>query len=193
MAEKNIQQMQIEAIAKQLSSPRINDADKAVIRNTFFNRQDLIIAVRNLFFGQATMHEMEEVKAAFESPETRRVLRKVILPTMQPDDPLKQSIDLWQTVKIDDVEDNRVYQLVEARAALIEMLEQSLQLLDNGGVGEPVDLSVDPKTADFVRLMARNSFISHVETQLVMIVTMAMTTPETPEEAMLRMKKDSNQ
>lgn len=195
MAEKpTIQQKQAEIIAKQLSNPRINEQDKGVIRNTFYDRYDLVLAIRNVMFNQASAADKSLVKAAFTNPEVARVVRKTLLPVMLPDDPLKQSFDLWQSVEIDGLDDDRIAALVQARKWLIDALDRALLALEDPS-REAVDLDLDNKALDvidYAMLKYRNVFISHVENQLVMIVTMAASTPQTPEEALERMKKDSN-
>lgn len=195
--EPNIQQKQAEIIARQLSNPRINDRDKELIRNTFASRHDLILAIRNVFFNQASKDEKKMVKDSFQSEETRRIVRKVILPEMMGNDPLKQSIDLWQTIDVEiekmPFDENNIKRILRARKSLIEMLNQSLELLHEPD-GQTVDLNLDNKEVDSITyeyIKARNTFISHVEQMLIILITISATTPETPEEALMRMKKNS--
>jgi len=192
--EKSIQQQQIENIAQVISTPRINEDDKVALRSMFAGRLELVTALRNVFFGNATDQERYMVAEATSSDEAKRVLKKIILPEIASDDPFKQSIDLWQTVAIKDETDERVPLVIEARRLLIDMLRQALKILDDSKAKAP-DIDIDSKPLEkitYVTLTARNTFISHVENQMVAIWTMANSTPESPDERNKRFKKNSN-
>tara|TARA_R100001530_G_C4291459_1_gene148131 strand:- start:593 stop:925 length:333 start_codon:yes stop_codon:yes gene_type:complete len=101
---------------------RITDAELEILKNTFSDNVDLI-----------------------------KLLRKIFLPEITADDPIGQNIDLWMTIKIDDM---------------------------------------SPEQA-MVNIKARNSLITHIDTQLMVIKSLAGSKKETVEETKERLQKDS--
>lgn len=186
---------QIENIIRATNSPRINEKDKGVIRNSFANREHLLVSVRNLFFGQADTEEKKVLKELFNSDEVKRVIRKVLQPTLLPDDPFKQSIDLWQIIDFSaTLDDESIQREIDSQTNLIEMIEWSLGLMDD--VNEkPVNLNVTkwkPAERTYAKIKSRNQFISHLETHFVSMVAIASSEPEDPEKAAIRRKQDSS-
>ncbi|MFP5260986.1 MAG: hypothetical protein ACLGJB_03670 [Blastocatellia bacterium] len=102
---------------------RITDAELSLIKNTFAGQDELL-----------------------------KLMRKIFLPEIDPTVPLGQNIDLWMTVKVDDLEP-----------------EQAI-----------------------VNLKARNTLITHIEQQLMVLRTLAESGDETPERALEKMKKNSS-
>lgn len=105
------------------SQMRITPQEIAILKNTFKGKEDLL-----------------------------RLMRKLFLPELDASTPLGQNIDLWMTVKIDDM---------------------------------------SPEQA-MVNLKARNSLIQHLDQVLASIKMLAETGDETPEEAVMRLKKNSS-
>ncbi len=79
------------------SQMRITDADLSIIKNTFAENDELL-----------------------------KVLRKVFLPEITEDTPLGQVIDLWMTVKIEDLTPEQALINIKARNTLITHIEQQL-------------------------------------------------------------------
>lgn len=102
---------------------RFTDGELSLIRNTFQGQEDLL-----------------------------RLMRKVFLPELDPKAPLGQMIDLWMTVKVDEM---------------------------------------TPEQA-VINLKARNTLITHIDQQLIQLKLLAETTDITPEEALDKLKKNSN-
>jgi len=97
--------------------------------------------------------ELSLIKNTFKENETLlKLLRKVFLPEIDPDAPLGQNIDLWMTVRLEDLTPDRA----------------------------------------LINLHARNSLIQHIEQQLLQLKVLAELVDETPEEAIMRIKKDSS-
>jgi hypothetical protein len=99
-----------------------------------------------------TEAELSLIKHTFGSDEVLKVLRKTFLPELDPDAPIGNQIDLWMTVKVDDL-----------------TAEQAV-----------------------VNIKARNSLIMHVEQQLVQLKLLAEMHNETPEDAIMKLKKNSS-
>lgn len=101
---------------------RISADEVSIIRNTFGGNEELL-----------------------------KLMRKIFLPELDSNAPLGQNIDLWMTVKIDELTN-----------------EQAI-----------------------VNLKARNTVISHIEMQLQVLSHLANTESPSPEEQLMRLKKDS--
>lgn len=100
-----------------------------------------------------TDSELSIIKATFKgNDDLLRLMRKVFLPEIDPSAPLGQMIDLWMTVKIDDM-----------------LPEQAI-----------------------INIKARNQLIQHVDQMLLSLKMLAETYQETPEEAVTRLKDNSN-
>lgn len=80
---------------------RINDNDLSLIKNTFANNEELL-----------------------------KTLRKIFLPELDPKTPLGQNIDLWMTLKIDDMSPEQAIINLKARNTLITHIEMCLNQLN---------------------------------------------------------------
>jgi hypothetical protein len=74
-----------------------------------------------------TEAEISIIKSTFKGNEDLlRLMRKVFLPELDPAAPLGQQIDLWMTVKIDDVLPEQAIINLKARNQLITHIDQML-------------------------------------------------------------------
>lgn len=74
-----------------------------------------------------TPTEMSILQNTFKgNEELVRLMRKLFLPELDPYVPLGQNIDLWMTVKIDDMEMEQALINLKARNSLIQHLDQVL-------------------------------------------------------------------
>lgn len=80
---------------------RLSDTDLSIIKNTFADNEELI-----------------------------KVLRKIFLPELSADVPLGQNIDLWMTLKVDDLEPEQAIINLKARNTVIQHLEMCLMQLN---------------------------------------------------------------
>jgi hypothetical protein len=121
-------------------------------------------------------------------------MRKIFLPEINGDAPLGQQLDLWMTVKIADQTPDMAHFLMKARQKLITLLEIGLDALlkpqENTAVSM-FELTDDIET-DYIWLTARNTFINHVDQQLIQIKFLAGQTDETVEQTKERLSKDSS-
>ena len=79
---------------------RITDTDLSIIKNTFAGNDELL-----------------------------KVMRKIFLPELTADAPIGQSIDLWMTLKIDDMPPEQAIINLKARNTVIQHLEMCLNQL----------------------------------------------------------------
>lgn len=77
-----------------------------------------------------TQRELEVIKTAFKgNDELLRVMRKWFLPTIDGTEPITQIIDLWMTVKVDDLTPEQALINIKARNSLIQHIEHQLNML----------------------------------------------------------------
>jgi len=173
---------------------RLTREDKDIIRGAFRDEWVTLTIIRDLFFG-FKLSEWEKSVVTSMKPEVKRVLRKVIIPSLSRENPIgsSNSSDLWSSVNILEATPEQQKQRLAARYILLQMLEQAFGLLDEPSK-EPVDFSVDfsvDKQTPIDRIIARNTFINYIEQQLVLLNVLAYSKQETPEEKKERIKKDS--
>lgn len=148
---------QAEALGK-LNKPRVTDEDCAVLR-PFKGNEDLLLAVRNLFIGfELSEKEKFIIKDQIDNDQIKKVIKKMILPELEPSIPIGQNMDLWMTKDISDIQDKKEFELVySVKNMLIEMIKISLERLDD--VEKP-GLDLSPKK-DLAFLKARIGYINH--------------------------------
>lgn len=79
---------------------RISDMDLSMIKNTFADKDELL-----------------------------KVMRKIFLPEITSDAPIGQNIDLWMTMKVDDMSAEEALINIKARNSLIQHVEMCLSQL----------------------------------------------------------------
>lgn len=71
--------------------------------------------------------ELEIIKNTFsERDELLKVLRKIFLPEIMPEAPIGQNIDLWMTMKIEELNPEEALINLKARNSLIQHVESCL-------------------------------------------------------------------
>ena len=168
--------------------PRITQRERELLHSIFYDREDLLLLIRNLFFGfELEPHEQTSVREIFATPEIRTLMRRLFLPELERANPIGQSIDLWMTLEIKDKDAEYLTPWLEARELLIEKLEAALKLLVNPE-GPKVDLTPSKNLA---KLIARNTFTTHIEQMLINIRLLAQK-DESEEQLKERLKKNSS-
>ncbi|MCR4307477.1 MAG: hypothetical protein NUV80_02875 [Candidatus Berkelbacteria bacterium] len=74
--------------------------------------------------------EMNILKNTFKgNEELLRLMRKIFLPELDPFTPIGQNIDLWMTVKVEDMTPEQALINIKARNSLIMHLDQCLNTM----------------------------------------------------------------
>lgn len=74
--------------------------------------------------------ELEIIKALFaENEPALKLMRKIFLPELDPTTPIGQNIDLWMTIKVEDMSPEEALINIKARNTLISHVEQQLMQL----------------------------------------------------------------
>ena len=183
---------------KKVQTMRYSDDELRLIKSNFAENEDLLMIMRKAFFQfPLTADEKYILSNRFSDETMTRLMRKTFLPEIQDDIPLGQSIDLWMTVEMRDKDPERVMVDLLVRKELITRLEVGLECLKGVTPLEfnPV-ISYTPNFAgdhldEFAKINSRNTYITHVEQQLVQLKLLAGLKDETVEEVKERLKKDS--
>lgn len=182
---------------------RVSDDELSTLKGTFAENDELIYAVRKaMFFVDLTAEDKKYLKLV-GNPDTAHVLRKMLIPFISTDVPLGQNVDLWMTIEgIKDMDEWHIYNQMQGRIHLINMLNSGLENVQTLGKSEPyisvMDYNPDTKTprAEFeqevAKLVARNTYISHVEAMLNQARTLAGKKSETVEQTKERLARNSS-
>lgn len=192
--------MSTQDIKKQLPPKRrFSDSEFTTIKHNFADNEPLLIAIRKHFLQfPLTKEEQDMITNAFSHKDVHDIVSKVFLPTIDPDAPFGQIVDLWLTVKIDDKTPMEAYPLLLARETLINYLELRLFELGTGKLTnelslESLSFDKDKDELDiYANMLARNTIVSHVEQQVFQLNTLAGRKDETQEETLKRLERDSS-
>lgn len=178
---------------------RFNDAELSLIKNTFAENYDLLMAMRKVFLQMPLDIIDKDILSVFRSKELLAVVRKAWLPELDAHAPLHQLIDLLMTVEIREKTPQEAYPQIVARKLVIKYLEQQfavLESLDTVGITLVLDSFTDiqGKTPDevFTQFTARNTIIGHTEMQLDQLRVLAGTKDETVEQTQKRLQQNSS-
>jgi hypothetical protein len=182
---------------------RFSDNDLQIIKVTFSENEDLLRAIRKVFYQMPlSALDLSMLSIAFSGkPVVQKVLRKVYLPTIEADMPIQQNFDLWLTLGLKDmpVVEGAVH--IRSVKLWIDYIEQQLKLIEGGKytTKKPkisfkglTDIKDKTDWDMYAEMLARNTIINHVEQQLRQLDLLAGKKDESPEQTVQRLQKDSN-
>jgi len=182
---------------KKKQTMRYTDEELGLIKNTFAENDDLLKIIRKSMLQMSLSALDLSMLELVRKEGILKVLRKTFLPTLDPEAPIHQMIDLWMTVQIVDKGPDEAYLVLLARERLIKYIDQQLLFLETGKEGkirfDELNEIGDKIAPDiYVDMIARNTIISHIEMQCNALSILAGRKDETPEETQERLLKDSN-
>lgn len=177
---------------------RISELELGVIKNTFADNVELLKAIRKVFWQEELVgFDKQAIDSLRSKPEVLKILRKLVLPTLEGDAPIHQVIDLWMTLDIKNKTPEAVFLDAKARDILIKYLDEQLKVIE--GESKPTIKfnslhGVDGKTEEqvYIDLVVRNTILSHTEMQINQLLILAGKKDESVEETKERLKKDSS-
>lgn len=145
-----------------------NDVELSLIKSVFSDNEELLYAIRKVLLQfEMTKEEKKMIKTAM-TPEVFAVLKKRILPTLDPDSPLSQlaslSTTLTDNLKVKDVEE--MAPLFEAKQLETEYLEQRFAVLKNIDAKTGKEL----KLADFAVIKGKTPHRQFVDTTVYLFL-----------------------
>jgi len=164
--QKSIKQ-QIQNVGK---NSRYTERELSLISNTFLENNDILMALRK-FFLQGELNIQEQTLIRGLNQDTISVIRKNLLPNIDPNAPFHQTVDLWVSIDTLNKLAEDAYLDMKARQIVIRYLEEQFDRLERGNsIGIKLkDLIFndrkDKETA-FVELKARNTLLTHIDRHL---------------------------
>lgn len=175
---------------------RYTDAEMQLIKQLFADNDDLLTVIRKFILQMPMTKADEKLLETLKKDSITNLLRKVILPTLDPDAPRHQMVDLWMTIKLEDKTPELAYPHLQSRELLINYLDQQLSVLE--GKKQIAEIRLDNLvtiTEDshetFINLMARNTIIGHIELQLSSLLILAGYKEESVEQTQRRLQQNS--
>jgi len=170
----------------------------SLISNTFYERDDILMALKKHFLqGELLAHEQSTL--GIVTGNVLDVVRKQLLPEIDPSAPFHQTRDLWTHINTNDklVEDS--YLDMKAQDIAIKYLDQQFYRLENdkdiGNINFKDLIYNDRKDAQtaFIELKARNLLLPHIDAHLEKLRQLAISNADTDysekERAMLNSNK----
>lgn len=174
----------------------VQDEEIALIKSVFADNDELLQAMRALFFGlEIKESDKKAIEETFASDALMKIIQKRFLPTLNAEAPIGQVSDVWLGAEtmIFGASQGTIAQAVLYKERSIDMTRRALALLRNTD-GERISLEVNGLQDELgVDILARNQFIRHIESQLLFLKIIAGTKDESPEDAKKRLAQNSSQ
>jgi len=175
----------------------INEQEIELIKKTFCENEYLLKVIRALFLNLGvTDEEKAMIKATFSDKELLALMHKKFYPQLDREANIGSTMDVWMGVEqmVFGKSVGEIYQAINYKDEALKMTKKALALLENPD-GEKIDVTFDPSLSvkdDYqIKLLARNQFIKHVESQLVFLMVIAGKKDETTEQTKTRLTRNS--
>lgn len=171
-----------------------NNQELMLLKQIFAENEDLLKAVRNLFYGvEMTQEEKDAIKSSFSNPDVVEAVRHKIYGLNSFNTPIGQLSDFWMGLEqqIFGASRDTIKQAIGVKVQVLEMFTKAFKLLENPD-GEKVSVKVDLEDELGTNIIARNLYMKAIDTGLYTILTIAGKKNETLEEVMKRLEKNSN-
>jgi hypothetical protein len=171
------------------------EEERKKIVSVFKDNDELLKSIRAVLLNlNPTGADVVAVRGL--GPEVKKIIKDRFLPELDKETPIGQIKDSWLGAEqmIFGQHRDAIAQAVGYKGMAIKMTREALKLLD--GEDGPVSVNFNPDIANDplgIKLMARNQFIRHVESQLFALHVIANQKQETPVQAAKRAHKDSMQ
>lgn len=179
---------------------RYSDEELNHIKGVFSENEELLKVIRKVML-QIPLNSIDQSLLTFLKGDILKIIRKTFLPTIEPEAPFHQIVDLWLTLNVNEKDPFQAWHSIKAREMLIEYIDQQLRFLE-GDKRKPkivfeslTDFSgITQSQADkaFINLMVRNTLLQHTEMQISMLLMLAGLKNETVEETQKRLQKNSS-
>ena len=192
----------VEQFRKWISQSTYTDKEYELMANLFADNEKLLMALRKHFLqGELTESEASLIKGFASKPNAMAILRKTLLPELNPEAPVGQLVDLWINIDTKNklVEDAHLE--MRAKDIFVKYLKQQFKELEKEEVtGRYITLKdliynqdKDSETA-FIGLQARNTLLQYIDGLFHFLMRTAVQTETklTPEEMSEKLKSDSN-
>lgn len=177
---------------------RFSDKEFSLLKNTFADREDLLIIIRKVFLQIELTKEEQAIRLTIFNSEVVSAMRKLFLPEIDGNEPYQQVTDLWGRAQInieDKIEDANI--LITAHGTFLEYIRQQLNSLN--GTEEVYIKFTDlnyiyeaEATVKAINLIARQKIIKHVEDNIGQLMIIAGRKEESEEDQLKRIYQNGN-
>lgn len=174
-----------------------NEDELKIVKSIFADNPKLIKVLRKFFFQGELNREEKIILDVFKQTNGIKVLRKFLLPEIDPNSPLHQYADLFVSVSTKDRDTEFVAMEISSRLLMVKYLEQqfgALEKLENpkGFILKSwIDFEGKQEKQSHIELGARNALLNHLDFQFQCIKALADAKEESPEQIKAKQKKDS--
>ena len=178
---------------------RYNDAEMALLKNTFSDNDLLLKAIQNLFL-QLPLNAVQMATLQTNCKgEMLKILRKTFLPELTDDVPFQEVWDMWLGIDMKNKMFDEVVMLVKANQKFLNYFEQQLEVLEKGNFNKEQKIKFGDFTDNknkldnqiYEDIFARNTIFASLQGRLGQLVALAGLKDETPEEREKRLNADS--
>lgn len=176
---------------------RFNRGELDVIKALFKDNDFLLKTLRKFFFqGVMTKEEQDALDRFKENALAMKILRKTLIPEIDPDSPFNQYADVFIGISTKDRSSEYVAMEVNAMAGLQDYLTKRFNKLeDKNAESYPLRYYIDfgGRTNEEMHLLlaTRNALLYHIDMHIQELGILAEIKDETFEQEMERKLKDS--
>lgn len=163
-------------------SSGFTEEELSLLSNTFYENDNLLLTIRK-FILQGELDQVEKSFIDNLTPDTIKIVRKQLLPEINPNAPYYNLRDMWTSINTNEKMIEDVYLDMKAQKIAIDYLEQQLNMLKGGTSFAIIKLIKlkelvynDKKDAEksFIELKARNLLLTHIDASIQQIRTIAI-------------------
>lgn len=177
-----------------------SNAELTLIKNTFADNDELLYAIRNVMLQFPISDEEKQALKAQITPEVYALLKKKLLPEVDPSAPFGQLADLSQTLTNDlkTKAPEEMDALFAAKKLELMYLRQQMAVLRDFDAPQPFKLADWAELLDnapftnYVNTTARNFILGFVDPMLRDFKVLAGTKTESLEKQKERLTRDSS-
>lgn len=169
-----------------------------LIRGIFKDNPNLIKAVRKFFFQGEMTAEEKNLLGMVKSLGGVKILKKCLLPEIDPESPLFQFADVFNGISTKDRNTEFVNMEIESKLILAQYLQGQFEILEGRteindvNLKELINFENKEPVKRHIQLGCRNALLIHIDTMMQMIKTLSEIKEETADERSARLKKDSS-
>lgn len=196
MENKNL----VEKFRKWISQSTYTDKEYDLIAQLFADNEKLLMTLRKHFLqGEMTESEQSLIKGFAKNPQAMELLRKTLIPDINPEAPVGQLVDLWVSIDTKNKLCEDAHLEMKAKAIFEDYLYQQFDLLtgksaDNIRLEDLIYNELKDSETAFIDLQARNTLLVHIDGLFHFLMRTAVQTETklTAEEMSEKLKADSN-
>ncbi len=192
----------VEKFRKWISQSTYTDKEYDLIATLFADNEKLLMALRKHFLqGELTEAEQSLIKGFASKPDAMVLLRKTLIPEINPEAPVGQLVDLWISIDTKNKLAEDAHLEMKAKRIFEKYLYQQFEILESGEtISKYIALEnliydgVKNSETAFIDMQARNTLLQHIDGLFHFLMRTAVQTETklTAEGMSEKLKKDSN-